>query len=75
MSGPASLGTPDFLVCLDCESPCYDFEWRGNKPIEALCLVCGNEDVELFATESQVEELNEGWAARVGGRGESSVRH
>ena len=49
--------TPDYLICLECESPCYIFEWEDGKVVEATCTVCGNEDPSQFATESDFEEL------------------
>jgi len=49
--------TPDYVICLECESPCYTFEWKDGKLVEAVCTVCGNEDVESFATESDYEAL------------------
>jgi len=48
---------PDYLICLECESPCYVFEWNDDKIVEALCTVCGNEDPSQFATEGDFEEL------------------
>lgn len=54
------MSTPDYLICLECETPCYVFEWRGDKVLEALCTVCGNDDPELFATPSEMEDLTEG---------------
>lgn len=52
--------TPDYLLCLECESPCYVFEWRGDKAVEALCQVCGNDDPEQFVTPAEMEDLTEG---------------
>ena len=49
--------TPDYLLCLECESPCYIFEWKDAKPKEALCEVCGNDDPNQFATEEEYEAL------------------
>jgi hypothetical protein len=49
--------TPDYLICLECETPCYGFEWRDDKPLEALCLICGNDDLEQFLTEDELETL------------------
>ena len=49
--------TPDYLICLECESPTYVFDWSGDQIKEAFCSVCGNEDVAEFATESDYEEL------------------
>lgn len=48
---------PDFLVCIDCETPCYTFEWVGGKMREAICTVCGNDDVDQFATPEDFEAL------------------
>jgi hypothetical protein len=49
--------TPDYLICLECESPCYVFEWRNDKLAEATCTSCGNDDVAQFATEDEYEAL------------------
>jgi len=51
------MSSPDYLICLECESPCYVFVWADNKATEALCEVCGNEDVAEFATEDEYEAL------------------
>jgi hypothetical protein len=51
------MATPDYLICLECETPSYVFEWRDGKVIEALCQTCGNEDLESFATEEEYEAL------------------
>jgi hypothetical protein len=48
---------PEFLVCLECEAPCYVFEWREGKPTEILCEVCGNDDADLFATPDDFNAL------------------
>ena len=49
--------TPDYLICLECESPVYVFEWADGKVREALCEVCGNEEAAQFATEDEYEAL------------------
>ncbi|MCG6963628.1 MAG: hypothetical protein LJE95_10215 [Acidobacteria bacterium] len=49
---------PDYLICLECESPVYVFEWKEDRVVEAICTVCGNEDVAQFATEQEYEELS-----------------
>jgi hypothetical protein len=49
---------PDYLICLECESPVYVFDWKEDKVVEAICTVCGNEDVAQFATEQEYEELS-----------------
>lgn len=49
--------SPDYLICLECETPSYIFEWKDGKAIEAFCQTCGNEDVASFATEDEYEAL------------------
>ena len=51
---------PDYLICLNCESPCYQFEWEDGQVIEAFCDACGNDDPDEFLTESEYEELTQG---------------
>ncbi len=51
------MAAPDYLICLECESPVYVFEWEDGKVKEAVCTVCGNEDPTQFVTESELEEL------------------
>lgn len=46
---------PDYLICLECETPCYVFEWKDDKPVEIICEACGNDDPDLFATEDDFE--------------------
>ncbi len=52
------MSTPDYVICLECETPVYIFEWRDGKVIEALCTMCGNEDTSSFATEDEFEALS-----------------
>ncbi len=52
------MDSPDYLICLDCETPTYVFEWREGKVLEALCEVCGNDDPEEFLTPSDMDELS-----------------
>jgi len=49
---------PDYLICLECESPVYVFEWEDDKVVEALCTVCGNDETTQFATEEDFEEMS-----------------
>lgn len=49
--------TPDYLICLECESPVYVFEWKDGVTKEAICEMCGNDDVSQFATEDEYEDL------------------
>jgi translation initiation factor 2 beta subunit (eIF-2beta)/eIF-5 len=48
---------PDYVICLECETPCYTFEWREDKLIEALCTTCGSDDPSQFVTEEEYEEM------------------
>jgi Zn ribbon nucleic-acid-binding protein len=50
---------PDFLVCMQCDTPCYIFEWDDDKfkPREVLCITCGNDESADFETD---EEYNGG---------------
>ena len=54
------MAAPDYVVCLNCESPCYVFEWRDDTIREALCTVCGNDDPEEFISPAELEELSGG---------------
>ena len=54
------MDEPDYLICIECETPCYIFEWRGTRLIEAVCESCGNDDTESFATPDEWEAMTEG---------------
>ena len=51
---------PEFLVCVECETPCYVFEWEGGKVTEIMCEMCGNEDPDQFLTQSEWDALISG---------------
>ncbi|MEM8994298.1 MAG: hypothetical protein AAFX50_16275 [Acidobacteriota bacterium] len=51
------MSEPEYLICLDCESPCYTFEWRKGKLFEAMCLTCGADDVDQFVSEEDFEAI------------------
>ena len=53
------MAAPDYLVCVECETPCYIFEWEDDKVTEAFCAACGNEDPESFLPPGEWEELTE----------------
>jgi hypothetical protein len=55
-----AMEAPDYLICLECETPCYSFEWKNGKLAEAQCLACGNEDLDQFVTEEDFESLMSG---------------
>ncbi len=52
------MSAPEYLICLECESPCYTFEWANGRITEAQCTVCGNSDTAAFMTESDLEEMS-----------------
>ena len=49
---------PDYIICLECESPVYVFEWIDGKLKEGVCTTCGNEDPSQFVTETEYEEMS-----------------
>lgn len=58
------MAQPDYLVCLECDSPCYTFEWRNDKAYDLLCESCGNEDPDLFVRPEEVDDLDLDWNRR-----------
>ncbi|MEM9554410.1 MAG: hypothetical protein AAGC60_09135 [Acidobacteriota bacterium] len=48
---------PEYLVCVECETPCYTFTYENDHLTEAQCLMCGNEDVDTFLKEDDFEAL------------------
>src|SRR3954471_19527311 len=53
------MASPEYVVCLDCESPCYSFEWSDGELSEVLCEVCGNDLPDQFILPEDMEELDE----------------
>lgn len=51
------MAEPEFIICLNCETPCYIFEWGDDGLVEALCEACGNEDPEQFTTEEELDAM------------------
>lgn len=51
------MSQPDYVVCLNCETPCYVFEWRNSAVHEAFCETCGNDNPDEFISPSDLEEL------------------
>ena len=49
------MASPDYLVCLECDTPCYEFDWEDGEIKEAVCRTCGNEDPEQFASPEDLE--------------------
>ena len=50
---------PDYLICVECDTPLYVFEWDEDhsRLAGAQCPVCGNDRLEDFQTE---EDLSDG---------------
>ncbi|MBZ5590149.1 MAG: hypothetical protein LAO05_16470 [Acidobacteriia bacterium] len=51
------MALPEYLICMECETPTYVFEWADGKVLEALCPMCGNDDPASFISEEDLEEL------------------
>lgn len=54
------MAQPEYLICLECETPVYVFEWQDGRVLEALCPMCGNDDPASFASEDEMEEMSRG---------------
>lgn len=55
-SSPAMSDEPEYLICLQCETPTYQFEFANGKVATVICTTCGNDDVSDFMTEAELEE-------------------
>jgi len=48
-----------FVVCLECDTPCYSFDYEEKRGIlNAFCTMCGNDDVKQFRlpTDDEIED-------------------
>ena len=50
------MDEPEYLICLQCETPTYQFEFNNGKLMAVVCNTCGNDDVTDFMTEAEIEE-------------------
>ncbi len=50
------MSEPDYLICLQCETPTYQFEYEGDKLVSVVCTTCGADDPSEFMTEAELEE-------------------
>ncbi len=52
------MSEPEYYICLQCETPTYQFEYDPDKGklISVICNTCGADDVSDFVTESELEE-------------------
>ena len=51
------MALPEYVICMECDTPTYVFEWAGGKVTEAQCPMCGNDDPATFISEEELEEL------------------
>lgn len=51
------MSSPDYLICLACETPCYQFEIVDGEIAEAFCAACGNDESEQFLSEEDMDAL------------------
>ena len=56
----AAMDEPEYLICLQCETPTYQFEFLDGKIITCVCTTCGNDDPTEFMTEAEIEEQTGG---------------
>ena len=55
------MSDPEYLICLQCETPTYQFEYDSKgKLATVLCAACGNDDTTDFMTEAELEESSGG---------------
>ena len=48
---------PEYLICLNCETPCYIFDWEGGVLTSVFCEACANDDIDQFMSEEDFESL------------------
>lgn len=51
------MSEPEFLICVNCETPCYTFEWSESGVTEAFCTLCGADTPDEFMTEEDFDAL------------------
>jgi hypothetical protein len=49
---------PEYLICLQCDTPTYQFEFDSGKLTSAICNTCGADDLSDFMTEAELEEMS-----------------
>lgn len=47
---------PEYLICLSCDTPTYQFEYVNGKLATIICSTCGNDDLTEFMTETEYDE-------------------
>lgn len=55
----ARMSEPEYLICLQCETPTYQFEYDSSgKLMTVVCTTCGSDEPSEFMTEAELEELS-----------------
>ena len=54
------MSEPEYLICIQCETPCYTFEWNDSELSEAMCMACGNDEIDDFTTDEEFEAMMSG---------------
>jgi translation initiation factor 2 beta subunit (eIF-2beta)/eIF-5 len=47
---------PEYLICLECETPTYQFEFLNGRLATVACATCGADDPADFVTEAEFEQ-------------------
>lgn len=50
------MSEPEYLICLNCDTPSYSFEWVDGKLVSVVCNTCGNDDPEEFMSDAEYDE-------------------
>ncbi|MEA2561706.1 MAG: hypothetical protein QOH06_3210 [Acidobacteriota bacterium] len=53
------MSSPEYLICLECETPCYVFEWHDGELTEVLCQACGNDEPDQFAVPEDYDAMSQ----------------
>lgn len=51
------MDEPEYFICLQCETPTYEFDYLGGKLVAITCNTCGNDDVSEFLTQGDYDDL------------------
>ncbi len=51
------MDAPEYVICINCETPCYTFEWKNGQVAEAECMTCGDDEPDEFITEEEFEAM------------------
>lgn len=54
------MEAPEYLICIDCETPCYTFEWKDGRVVEGECMACGADEPDGFISEEEFEAMMSG---------------